>query len=515
MKNQEEIVALIEENARLREQLALNEELLKRKNEQILQLERQLYGRRSEKQLPQYKDAEPNLFSLLEGEEMLEEEKEILTSVVEDVMLEAKKRRETTNEQKKHITRSYKLPSDLRREEVVVEPEGVDLSTMVKIGEDVCERLMYKPAEFWVKRIIRPIYRPKAKSEDLSTPIYQHPQLQNILMGCMADNSLLSQIIIDKYQHHLPEHRQKERFKALGINLTPSTINRWVHKVADKMYLLYMLHMNQVLDCDYIQVDETTQKITDRKGKARNGYIWAVRNVVTGEVFYYYYEGSRSQEVILKLLVDYQGALQTDGYAAYSIYEDKKGVLPLGCMAHIRRKFENALSTTPDAQEVLDYITLLYTIESNLRSRSANREEIRQEREAKSYPILQAIEKLLVKLNDNYNPKSLMGKAIRYAYGMLPRISRYCKDGLYEIDNNAIERAVRPIAVGRKNFLFSANDKGAEDNTVFYTFITTCRELGIEPIEWFNYVMMRITDDTTEEQLIELLPMNYKKMIEK
>ncbi len=491
--------------------LEKNEEL-RIKDEKILILQRQIYGRRSEKRIPEYNPAQLTIFSFIEGDETLEEEKDILITVVEEVQQEAEKRREITKAEKKHITRTYKIPANIRREECILEPENVDLSSMSKIGEDITERLMYKPAEFWVKRIIRPVYKEKksANPESTTTPIFQHPQLQNILPGCMADNSLISQIIIDKFQYHLPENRQKERFKSLGIDITPSTINRWVHKVADKLYFLYKLQIEDVLNCDYIQVDETTQQIADRVGKTRKGYVWLVRNVSEKTVFYYYKEGSRSQETILKLLKNYQGALQTDGYAAYSIYEGKQGVLPLGCMAHVRRKFENALATTSEAQVALDYIALLYTIEANLKARNASVEEIRKEREHKSYPILRAFEEWMVQESTKHTPKSLMRKAIEYAFGMWVRISRYCKDGRYDIDNNAIERAVRPVTLGRKNYLFSAHDKGAEDNAIFYTFITTCKELGVEPLEWFNHVFGRITDNTTEEEMRLLLPKNFK-----
>ena len=495
----------------LLEEISLLKEILKSKDEQILLLQRQLFGRRSEKRLPEHNEAQLSLFSLFEGEESLEEEKAVLTTVVEDVKQEAQDRRNTDSKKEKtHITRTYKLPSNIRREDCVLTPEGVDTTSLIKIGEDVTERLMYKPAEFWVKRIIRPIFKEKKESEDLKTTIHQHPALQNILPGCMADNTLLSQIIIDKYQHHLPENRQIVRFKAIGLKVTPSTMNRWVHKVADKLYMLYKLQMEDILNCDYIQVDETTQQIADREGKTRKGYVWVVRSVEKKSVFYYYKEGSRSQETIVKLLKDYRGALQTDGYAAYSIYEDKQGVLPLGCLAHVRRKFENALVTTPQAKQALEYITLLYTIESNLRAKEVSFEDIRKEREEKSYPILRAFERWMLSESEKYTPKSLMKKAISYAFGMLPRISRYCKDGRYDIDNNAVERAVRPITLGRKNYLFSANDKGAEDNALFYTFITTCKELNIEPLDWFNFALSKITGNTSEEELKALLPQNYK-----
>ncbi len=346
----DELLFIKDEQLSLKDKLlSIKDQKIKELHHKILLLQRREFGRRSEKQLPEYNESWPTLFSHLEGKDLLDEEKEVLGTIIEEVKEEATKRRATTNKEKKHISRRCKLPENLRREENIIEPKGLDLSKMIKIGEDVTETLMYTPAEFWVKRDIRPIYKDKEQSDDNKVQIYQHPPLQNFLQGCIAGNSLLSQIIIDKFQYHLPEYRQIERFKALKVNIIPSTLNRWVHKVADKLYLLYKLQMEEVLSGDYIQVDESTQKVLDRVGKSRTAYVWIVRNPINKTVFYYYYEGSRSQDVILKLLKDYIGALQTDGYKAYNIYEDKKGVLLLGCLAHVRRKFENALTTTPKA----------------------------------------------------------------------------------------------------------------------------------------------------------------------
>ncbi len=192
--------------------------------------------------------------------------------------------------------------------------------------------------------------------------------------------------------------------------------------------------------------------MTDRPGSALKTYIWAVRSVIFSGVFFHYDKGSRSQEVVLKMLKNFQGALQTDGYAAYSIYEEKLGVLPLGCMAHVRRKFENALTTTPEAQKALDYIALLYMLEGNLKEEGADYEQIRNEREHKAYPLLQQMESWMKKTYDSCTPKSPLGLAISYAFGMWPRISRYCKEGYFNIDNNGIENAIRPIKLGLKNY---------------------------------------------------------------
>lgn len=488
------------------EQILLKEEELKRKQERILYLERQLFGRRSEKRLPDYCEAQLSLFDSEQGMKTLELETPEMKSLVDEIMHKAEKRRNASKEKSTTKKRSYKVPQNIERRETVVNPENVDINTMIRIGQDVNERLMIEPSKFWVERIVRPIYKEKQEVHALSTSMVQAPLKNVILPGCIAGESLLSQIIVDKFLYHLPEYRQAKRFKDLGLEITTSSINRWVHSLADKLYPLYAAQMQRVLSANYIQVDETSHSITDRKGSARKGYIWVVRSVLFPGVFFHYDKGSRSGEVVLKMLKDYQGALQTDGYAAYSIFEEKKGVLPLGCMAHVRRKFETALATTPQAQKALDYIALLYMLEGNLKEEGADHEQIRKEREQKAYPILQQMESWMKDAFKSCTPKSPLGKAISYAFGMWPRISRYCKEGYFHIDNNAVENTIRPIVLGRKNYLFSGNDSGAEDNCIFYTLLGSCLQAGIEPHKWLTSTLEKIPTLQAPINWEELLP---------
>ena len=494
----EKIQQLEQENTLLKEQL-------QRKNERILYLERQLFGRRSEKKLPEYNQAQLSLFDAEQGAPSLEMETPELISLVEDIKQKAEKRRNTKKELSVTQKRSYKIPADIERRETIFNPENVDTSSMIKIGEDVTERLMLDQAKFWVERTVRPVYKMKQEKDALSTTIVQAPLKPTILPGSMVGESVISQVILDKFLYHIPENRQAKRFKPLGMDITTSRINRCVHGVADKLYPLYIAQMKRILSADYIQVDETTHSITDRPGSARKGYTWVVRSVKFPGVFFHYDKGSRSQEVILKLLKDYKGALQTDGYAAYSIYEEKQEVLPLGCMAHVRRKFENAL-VTPEAQKALDYIALLYMLEGNLKVEEASYEQIRKEREQKAYPILQQMESWMKQTYNSCTPKSPLGKAISYTFGMWPRISRYCKEGYYQIDNNGVENAIRPIALGRKNYLFSGNNSGAEDNCIFYTLIGSCLQAGIDPHQWLVSTLEKIPTLETPIKWEELLP---------
>jgi transposase len=502
----EDIQQILQENALLKAQILLKEDELLRKNERILYLERQLFGRRSEKTLPDYCEAQLFLFDSEQGMATLEQETPGMTALIDDIKQKADQRRNAPKKKSTPEKRTYKLPANLERRETVIEPENVGEHTLIKIGEDVSERLMLDPSKFWVERTVRPIYKIKQNKQTLSTTILQATAQKGILPGCMAGELLLSQIIVDKFLYHLPEYRQAKRFKELGVEITTSSINRWVHAIADKLYPLYAAQMQRVLSANYIQVDETSHSITDRPGSARKGYIWVVRSVLFAGVFFYYHKGSRSQEVVLKMLKNYKGALQTDGYAAYSIFEEKQGVLPLGCMAHVRRKFENALATTPQAKQALDYITLLYMLEGNLKAADADYEQIRREREEKAYPILQQMEAWMKQTYNNCTPKSPLGKAISYAFGMWPRVSRYCKEGYYQIDNNGVENAIRPITLGRKNYLFSGNDSGAEDNCIFYTLLGSCLQAGIEPHKWLTSTLEKIPTLQTPINWEELLP---------
>ncbi len=175
-------------------------------------------------------------------------------------------------------------------------PQSIDVSGMIKIGEDVSERLMLDKAKFWVERTVRPIYKRKEEKQAVSSTIIQAPLKASILTGCIAGESLLSQIIVDKFLYHIPVYRQAKHFKEIGVDIAISSINRWVYALADKLYPLSIAQMRRVLSTNFIQVDETTHKITDRLGSAHKGYIWVVRSVLSPSVFFHYDKGSLFKE---------------------------------------------------------------------------------------------------------------------------------------------------------------------------------------------------------------------------
>jgi len=316
--------------------------------------------------------------------------------------------------------------------------------------------------------------------------------------------------LVGKYQDHLPLYRQIEILRREGVHLSASTVNDWICGGIDLVKPLYDTLRNRVLRSDYIQVDESTIPVMDkdRPGATRKGYHWVVRSPEEKSLFFHYDRGSRGQHVIVELLKDYRGAVQSDGYGAYKIYEDKEGVLLLGCWAHVRRKFEQALGDDPPrAQYAMEQIQRLYAIERRIAEDGLAKEQAERLRKQESYPIVRAFEEWLVENlgNPRITPKSRIGTAINYAYGIYPRLGRYVADGRYRIDNNLAENAVRPLALGRKNYLFCQNHEAAERTAMIYSLLGTCKVCGVNPTAWLTDVLSRIQDHK-KPRLDELLP---------
>lgn len=205
----------------------------------------------------------------------------------------------------------------------------------------------------------------------------------------------------------------------------------------------------------------------------------------------------------------YKGAIQNDGYKVYNDFETVAGKAVLACIAHIRRKFVEAQKSNPLAGEVLNYIATLYTLEENLKAAGVTADEIRSECQRLAVPLLNGLEVWTQTALLTCTSKKTLAVAIKYALSLWPGVMRYTEDGRYLIDNNPVERGQRPSALGRKNFLFSQNDRGAEDNAIFYTFIVSCENLGINPRQWLEHALGNIRPEMDEEQLEKLLPCNF------
>jgi transposase/FtsZ-binding cell division protein ZapB len=500
-----EILQLRDENQHFRvENQQLRDENT-RLAQELLYYKRFHFGRRSEKRMPEQPAGQ--LF-LPFGEETIPEEAPDIRPIVEEIQIETHKRRKQVV---KTRPKREEIPADIERVTRVIEPQEVDTSDMIKIGEDVREILQYIPGKFYVDRIVRPLYKSKKQDKtSLTTTIYQADPIETFIPKSIAGDTLLTQLIISKYADHLPVYRQLEIFKREGVKLSAPTICSWFHQTATQLYPLYERLAATILSSDYIQVDETTLPVIDEeKKRAVKGYLWTVRDTHSRQVLFHYDNGSRSQKTLVSLLRNYQGTVQSDGYEAYSIYENKQGVLLLGCWAHARRKFENALSEDRQkANTALDYIALLYQVEANLKEKNLSDEEIAQERKRLSYPILRRFEEWMHDIVPEILPKSLMGKAVSYTFSIYHRLVRYVVNGKYQIDNNLVENAIRPVALGRKNYLFCGNHDTAKDTALFYSFIVSCKQTGVNPQEWFLDILSRIKDCKVCE-LEKLLPAKW------
>ncbi|MGC9152053.1 MAG: IS66 family transposase [Microbacter sp.] len=328
---------------------------------------------------------------------------------------------------------------------------------------------------------------------------------------------ITAHLLVSKYQDHIPFYRQLDIFKREHISIAASTVNGWYADALDLLNPLYEVLKKEVLSSDYIQVDESTIPVMDKDkpGSTRKGYHWIVKSPMQNQLFFHYQQGSRSQKVVVELLHTFQGAVQCDAYGAYAIYENKKGVLLLGCMAHARRKFEQALKDDPErAQYALRIFQKLYAIEREAQQREYPPDQVKKLREEESYPLLKEFEGWLSENALKVLPKSLIGKAIAYTYTIYPRLARYVLDGRYRIDNNGAENGIRPLALGRKNYLFCGNDQSAERTAVIYSLLGSCRLADVNPTAWLTDVLNRIPDYTIN-MLHELLPKNWKPATEK
>lgn len=492
-------------------QIALKDAEIRHQKERIAYLERMLYGAKSDRLASKVPDDRPGLFDDFFKEAMDEKTKQIAQTAM-DIEAEAEKRRQTA---KKPRPRPFKYRyAGLEERRRLLQPEGIDVSQCDIIGKDESRILHREPAKLWVEVIERPMYRMKADKYLPNPRIYQAKAPVAVIGGNHVGADMLAQIVIDKYRYHLPEYRQIKQYADLGVNFPASTINGWIHAVASKLEPLYEALRRDILASDYIQVDEVPWRIADCPGKSRKGYAWQHLDArpESHGTYFLYMNGSRAGTVPRAELRNFRGAIQSDGYSVYDYFEQQDNVTLLGCMAHVRRKFTDAQNSCPQlAAQAVEWISLLYTLEANLRERGASYEEIATERKKKAIPIMEAMEEWMKNASALCTPADPMGKALDYAYKLWPRLQRYALDGRYKIDNNPVERGQRPSVMGKKNYLFSKNDNGAVDNAIFYSLIESCDIVGIDALQWLTHVLETLNDDTPPEEVKEMLPYYYNK----
>ena len=399
------------------------------------------------------------------------------------------------------------IPAHLERVVTIIEPLD-KTDDMVKIGEEVTELLAITPQQFYVKQIIRPKYARANKEGVVIAELPSRP-----IQGGIVDVSLLVMLLLDKYVDHLPIYRQQKKYERLGIKLAESTLGNWMAESIKLLEYLYVELIQRVRQSKYLQADETPIKVLDKdkKGTTHRGYYWVYHDVENGLVLYEYNQ-SRGQIAPGKFLMDYDGYLQTDGYAVYDALPNKNIKL-LGCMAHARRYFFEAQDNDKArATWMLDKLQELYVIEAEARKNSYANQQRFEIRQQKSLPILNEIKTWLNENQLQVTPKSPIGKAISYMNVRWHKLILFATDGILEIDNNLVENAIRPIALGRKNYLFAGSHESATRAGIIYSFITCCKKNNINPYTWLEETLTKLPD-TKKSELHKLLPIKPQDVV--
>ena len=411
-------------------------------------------------------------------------------------------------------TRRYQLPEHLEVEETVIDPEEVTANPegYKQIDEEVTEELDIIAPKFIKRRTIRRKFVSKTDKE--RAPIIV-PALKRPIDRGIAAAGLLVFIIISKYCDHLPLYRQETIYKKrYGVSIKRKAMCEWISKiVADWLKPIYNQMYEQLMLIGYLQADETKIKYIDPDGqrkKTHQGFLWTYSS--PGHYVLFDWRTNRKHENASKFLKKYDKLLQSDGYDAYSNYAcDVKGCILFGCWAHARRYFTQALeSHRQHAAWVILQIKHLYEIEAHLRQGNFGPAYRKAYRRSHSKMIIKRLYQGLGILKKKALPKSKLYEAVQYALNQWKYLVRFIGFGEVEIDNNQVENAIRPIAVGRKNWLFIGHPKAGERSAIIYSIIASCYRLDIEPYEYLTDVLKR-APYMTNKTIGELTPIRWKQ----
>jgi len=411
------------------------------------------------------------------------------------------------------------LPKHLPRIENIIEPEDKTCACGGKlhvIGEDVSERLDVIPAQFQVTVTRRPKYACRSCEDGIT----QMPAPAHLVPAGLPTENLIAHVLVSKYADHLPLYRQAQIYARQGIDLDRSTLACWVGKAAFELTPVFECLLKDLKTSTKLYMDETRAPVLDpSKGKTKTGYFWALARDdrpwdgkgPPGVAFTY--APGRSGQYADDILQDFEGILQVDGYAGYNRLLDRsnKQVQLAYCWAHARRKLYEVTknSTAPIAQEGLKRIADLYQIEADIRGQSSKaRLAARQEQTA---PKLAEFETWLKQTRALVSAKSPLGAALKYIARYWGGLILFANDGRVEIDNNAVERTIRPIALNRKNALFAGHNAGAKNWGIIASLIETCKLNNINPQDYLASTLTAIVNGHKQSNIDELLPCNYAK----
>jgi transposase len=475
--------------------------------EQIKSLQNMVFGRKSEKRPKD--DGQMSLFDMPEPELSIPEEDDTVT----------------IGEHTRKKRGRKPLPANLPRIDVVHElsedERRCDCGCLKeRIGQEVSEQLDYIPAKVQVIRNIRYKYACKNCEgvEDNGPTVSIARMPDQIIPKSIATPGLLAHILTAKFADALPFYRQEKQFARIGIELGRSTMCNWAMKVADACGILIDMMKQDILSGPLIGIDETTLQVLKGPRKSKS-YMWIFRGgPPDNPIILFEYHPTRSGDVASEFLNGYKGIVQTDGYAGYNFLDTRQDILHMGCWVHARRKFKevtkaagNKTESTGNASSALKYISKLYKIEKEAQEENLSPEQLYEQRQALSVPILEEFKRWLDARVEKVPPKILLGKAIHYTLSQWDRLIQYTKDGIIRLDNNLVENAIRPFVVGRKNWLFSDTVQGAQASATIYSLIETAKINGLEPYWYLTYLFKHLPEAMIEEDFGALLPYNVKK----
>jgi transposase len=408
------------------------------------------------------------------------------------------------------------LPAHLPRVEMVVDIEDHACpcchNALHRIGEDVSERLDIVPAQLRVVVVRRPKYGCRACEEI----VVQAPAPARLIEGGLPTDATVAQVLVSKYADHLPLYRQSQIYARQGVNLDRSTLADWVGRAAFTLRPVYERLLASLKSSTKLFADETTAPVLDPgRGRTKTGQLWAYARDdrpwggTDPPGVAYVYAPDRKAERPSAHLAGFKGILQVDGYAGYRPLAERGEVELAFCWAHVRRRFYElaAAGPAPIASEVLERIAKLYAIESGIRGRGA--EDRRAVRQVQAKPLIDDLESWLRAKLELISQKTKLAEAIRYALSRWAGLTRFIDDGRIEIDNNVVERSIRPIALNRKNALFAGSDGGGEHWAIIASLIETCKLNGVDPQSYLTDVITRIVNDHPNSHIDDLLPWAY------
>ena len=464
----------------------------------VAQLEKQLYGPSSERQTESTLSKEQILFSLFPAPFEPPATQEVLLPPVQE-KAEARPRRQPAIKVLETVTER------IEPAEKVCPHCGKD---KCQIGCEKSERYEYVPA----KVVRHEIIRPKLACPCGKAGVSIAPLPPAVVAQGQPGASLVAHVLLSKFVDHLPLYRQQQQFERLGVTFAKSTLGDWVEQGAMWLQPIVREMKRQLLLGDYVQVDETPVRVQDPdvKDKCTTGWLWVLSKPKSDVVFEFH--SGRGKEFAERLLGDFEGYLQRDGYGVYgSLAKDKPNqIIPVGCWSHARRKFVDALEDQPDeATAIVDELRKLYLVERHARDECLTNDQRHELRQQISMPILHALQPMLQSAQEKVLPQSPLGKAVRYCLSEWKPLNRYLSDGRLEIDNNLTENAIRPSAVGKKNWLFIGHPDAGWRSAVIYSIVVSCQRRAIDPWQYLSDVLKRLPA-LKQTELHTLLPAHWK-----